>query len=52
MTLVIANRNFIIHQYDEIDREQTWLTLSADLTVWHLALRPLILEAEITLHIT
>ena len=26
--LAVANRNFIIHQYDAIDREQTWLTLS------------------------
>ena len=40
--LAIANRNFIIHQYDAIDREQTWLTLSVDLLAWHSALRPLI----------
>lgn len=25
--LAVANRNFIIHQYDEINRELTWLTL-------------------------
>ena len=24
----IANRNFLIHQYDEIDRQITWATLS------------------------
>jgi uncharacterized protein with HEPN domain len=24
--LAVANRNFIIHQYDEINRELTWLT--------------------------
>ncbi|MGB3686669.1 MAG: HepT-like ribonuclease domain-containing protein [Ornithinimicrobium sp.] len=25
--IVVANRNFLIHQYDEINRELTWLTL-------------------------
>lgn len=29
--LAIANRNFTIHQYDELDRELTWATLSVDL---------------------
>ena len=29
--LAVANRNFIIHQYDEINRELTWQTLSVDL---------------------
>ncbi len=33
--LAVANRNFIIHQYDEIDRELTWLTLSRDLPAWN-----------------
>ncbi len=32
--LAVANRNFIIHQYDEISRELTWLTLSRDLPHW------------------
>jgi uncharacterized protein with HEPN domain len=32
--LAVANRNFIIHQYDEINRELTWLTLSRDLPAW------------------
>ncbi len=27
----IANRNWLIHQYDEIDREITWTTLARDL---------------------
>ena len=27
--LAVANRNFIIHQYDEINRELTWLTSRA-----------------------
>ena len=26
--LAVANRNFIIHQYDEINRELTWLTVA------------------------
>jgi uncharacterized protein with HEPN domain len=32
--LAVANRNFIIHQYDEINRRQTWLTLAVDLQAW------------------
>jgi len=32
--LAVANRNFLIHQYDEIDRQLTWLTLSRDLPSW------------------
>ncbi|WP_166998908.1 HepT-like ribonuclease domain-containing protein [Paramicrobacterium fandaimingii] len=48
-SLAIANRNFIIHQYDEVDREQTWLTLSQDLPRWHSSLRPLIEDAQIAL---
>ncbi len=44
--LAVANRNFIIHQYDAIDREQTWLTLSVDLPEWHASLTPKIEQAE------
>ncbi len=44
--LAIANRNFIIHRYDEIDREQTWLTLSADLPAWRGSLESLFSQAE------
>lgn len=44
--LAVSNRNFIIHQYDEINREQTWLTLSVDLPAWHRSLASLIEEAE------
>jgi uncharacterized protein with HEPN domain len=47
--LAIANRNFIIHRYDEIDREQTWLTLSVDLSAWHASLESLITKAEASL---
>jgi uncharacterized protein with HEPN domain len=47
--LAIANRNFIIHRYDEIDREQTWLTLSVDLPAWHVSLDSLIAGAEAAL---
>ncbi len=34
----IANRNWLIHQYDEIDREITWTTLARDLSRWRQAL--------------
>ena len=37
--LAVANRNFIIHQYDEINRELTWLTLSRDLPAWKVSLQ-------------
>ncbi|MGI5951473.1 MAG: DUF86 domain-containing protein [Brooklawnia sp.] len=44
--LAIANRNFIIHQYDQIDRSLTWGTLSVDFPTWHASLKPMILEAK------
>ena len=47
--LAIANRNFIIHQYDEINRKQTWLTLSNDLAAWKASLQTLFDDAEMTL---
>ncbi|HEY0888470.1 MAG TPA: HepT-like ribonuclease domain-containing protein [Nocardioides sp.] len=43
--LAVANRNFIIHQYDEINRDLTWLTLSRDLPGWRASLEPLFAEA-------
>ena len=46
--LAVANRNFIIHQYDEINRELTWLTLSRDLPEWQASLGVLF-EAAATL---
>jgi uncharacterized protein with HEPN domain len=30
----IANRNWLIHQYDQIDRALTWATLIEDLPAW------------------
>ncbi|MFI8773980.1 DUF86 domain-containing protein [Gordonia sp. NPDC062954] len=45
-TLAVANRNFLIHQYDEINRELTWLTISRDLPAWQESLSPLITEAQ------
>jgi uncharacterized protein with HEPN domain len=36
--LAVANRNFLIHQYDEIDRGMTWLTLAGDLQEWKVAI--------------
>ena len=44
--LAVANRNFIIHQYDEINRDLTWLTLSRDLPEWKRSLVTLFDEAE------
>lgn len=44
--LAVANRNFLIHQYDEINRELTWLTLSRDLHEWKQSLEPLFDEAD------
>lgn len=43
--LAVANRNFLIHQYDEINRELTWLTLSRDLPEWKRSLLTLFDEA-------
>jgi len=48
--LAVANRNFIIHQYDEVNRETTWLTLSRDLPEWRTSLRPLFDQARATIH--
>lgn len=47
--LAVANRNFIIHQYDEINRELTWLTLSTDLPEWKVSLEGLFNEAQVAL---
>jgi uncharacterized protein with HEPN domain len=47
--LAVANRNFLIHQYDEINRELTWLTLSRDLPTWRSSLGTLFAEAETTI---
>lgn len=47
--LAVANRNFIIHQYDEINRELTWLTLSVDLPAWKASLQALVDQAEAAL---
>lgn len=44
--LAVANRNFIIHQYDEINRDLTWETLSRDLPRWHESLQALIGRAD------
>lgn len=44
--LAVANRNFIIHQYDQINRELTWLTLSVDLPAWKASLKALFDQAE------
>jgi uncharacterized protein with HEPN domain len=47
--LSVANRNFIIHQYDQINRELTWVTLSVDLPAWQKSLAPLVGQARAAL---
>jgi len=47
--LAVANRNFLIHQYDEINRELTWLTLSRDLPEWKQSLGTLFDAADATI---
>lgn len=44
--LAVANRNFLIHQYDQINRELTWLTLSRDLPEWKESLETLFNAAD------
>ncbi|GGR67011.1 uncharacterized protein with HEPN domain [Nocardioides luteus] len=44
--VAVANRNFLIHQYDEINRELTWLTLAVDLPEWRASLQRLVEGAE------
>ena len=48
--LAVANRNFLIHQYDEIDRRLTWLTLSRDLPAWGESLQALFAAARAAMH--
>jgi uncharacterized protein with HEPN domain len=48
-TDAIANRNWLIHQYDEIDRALTWVTLSRDLTSWRASLKEMFGEAQAAL---
>lgn len=50
--LAVANRNFIIHQYDQINRELTWLTLAVDLPAWHVSLAPMIEDARTAIEST
>ena len=47
--LAVANRNFIIHQYDEINRGITWQTLSVDLPAWEDSLQALFGDADAAL---
>lgn len=47
--LAVANRNFLIHQYDEINRQMTWLTLSEDLPAWKASLGSMFSSAANTL---
>jgi uncharacterized protein with HEPN domain len=46
--LAVANRNFLIHQYDEINRELR-LTLERDLPAWKRSLEALFDAADATI---
>jgi len=43
--VAVANGNFLIHQYDQINRHLTWLTLAQELAEWRVSLEPFILAA-------
>lgn len=47
--IAVANRNFLIHRYDEISRDLTWRTLAVDLPGWAALLSEAFAEAEETL---
>jgi len=47
--LAVANRNWLIHRYDEIDRQITWSTLAEDLTDWRAAMAGVFAEAATSL---
>ena len=42
----IDQRNWLIHQYDHVDRDVTWATLTRDIPKWEIALNPRFAEAE------
>lgn len=42
----VANRNWLIHQYDQIDRDVTWATLAQDLAGWRTVLASSFSRAE------
>ena len=42
-------RDWLIHQYDEIDRALTWETLTSDLASWRAALSGYFADAEASL---
>lgn len=42
----INQRNWLIHQYDQVDRDVTWATLTRDNPKWEIALNPRSAEAE------
>jgi uncharacterized protein with HEPN domain len=45
----VANRNWLIHQYDQVDRDITWATLVQDLPPWRAALSETFAKAEAVL---
>ena len=44
--VAVANRNFLIHRYDEISRDLTWRTLAVDLPGWATLLSDAFAQAE------
>jgi uncharacterized protein with HEPN domain len=51
-SLAVANRNWLIHQYDEIDRDIAWNTLKKSLPEWEAALAGLFFEAASAIRTT
>ena len=47
--IAVANRNFIIHQYDELNRVITWSTISVDLLEWKASLASLFHDADVVI---
>jgi uncharacterized protein with HEPN domain len=49
--LAVANRNFIIHRYDQINRAVTWQTLLVDLPSWQASLAQAFIDAQMALEL-
>ena len=51
-SLAVANRNWLIHQYDEVDRDIAWNTLAKSLPEWECALADWFDQADSTIRAT
>ena len=47
----LANRSFIIHRYDQINRAVTWQTLLVDLLSWQASLAQAFIDAQMALEV-